>query len=454
MRDFDFLEPASIAEASRMLADLGDDCRADGRRHGPDAGHAPAHADADASGFARRACEALRGIDFDPQRGLRIGALARHADVARSPLVREHYPMLAEHGGTGGQSAGAQPGHDRRQPLLRRPIHRSAGLSDGARRRRWCWRSSRGERVLNMEEFLVDYFVTALEPDELVVEIRVPPLAVRRPGVYTRFLRTAAEHRPLASVALVARRDGALCREARLVVGASTPIPHAAAACRGLSEGRDRHGRSCGRSRRHRRGRHQPDVGLARLGGLPPRHGARGRPPHHRRAVRHSETQWRHRHEQAPYQLHRQRRGAERGGPGAPPAVGLPARRPAPDRHQARLRDRHLRRLLGAGRRRGRQVLPDRWPCRPRPRDHHRRRPGQRRRTASAAGELHAMRRSAMRLLHAGLSDGFVRAAGTTTRTRRRTKCGTASTAICAAAPAIPRSSNPSLNAAEKMRGN
>ena len=27
MRDFDFLQPTSIAEASRMLADLGDDCR-------------------------------------------------------------------------------------------------------------------------------------------------------------------------------------------------------------------------------------------------------------------------------------------------------------------------------------------------------------------------------------------------------------------------------------------
>ena len=37
--------------------------------------------------------------------------------------------------------------------------------------------SARGERVLGIEEFLVDYYVTALEPDEMVVEIRVPPLA-------------------------------------------------------------------------------------------------------------------------------------------------------------------------------------------------------------------------------------------------------------------------------------
>jgi len=85
--------------------------------------------------------------------------------------------------------------------------------------------SSRGERVLTIEEFLVDYYVTALEADEIVTEIRVPPPVPGTDGVYSRFLRTAAEHRPLASVALVARREGLLCREARIAVGASTPIP-------------------------------------------------------------------------------------------------------------------------------------------------------------------------------------------------------------------------------------
>jgi carbon-monoxide dehydrogenase medium subunit len=98
--------------------------------------------------------------------------------------------------------------------------------------------SARGERVLGIEEFLVDYYVTALEPDEMVVVICVPPLAAGTTGVYTRFLRTAAEHRPLASVALVARRDGALCREAKLSVGASTPIPTRLRRAEAFLEGR------------------------------------------------------------------------------------------------------------------------------------------------------------------------------------------------------------------------
>ena len=68
-------------------------------------------------------------------------------------------------------------------------------------------------------------FVTALEPDEILLEIRVPAMAPDAVGRYSRYLRTAAEHRPLVNVALVARRDGAVCHEARLAVGAATPIP-------------------------------------------------------------------------------------------------------------------------------------------------------------------------------------------------------------------------------------
>ena len=85
--------------------------------------------------------------------------------------------------------------------------------------------STRGERVLSMEEFLVDYYTTAMQSDELLLEIRVPLQAPGTQGEYTRFLRTAAEHRPLVSVALVVQREGQICHQARLVVGASTPVP-------------------------------------------------------------------------------------------------------------------------------------------------------------------------------------------------------------------------------------
>ena len=236
MRDFDYLEPASVEEASRMLADLGDDCRAIAGGTALMLGMrqrmlTPTHL------VSLAGIEQLRGIAFDERNGLRVGALARHADVANSALVRAHFPMLASmasrvanpqvrnQGTIGGNLCYADPSTDPPGCLMALDAKVVLG-------------SARGERVLSIEEFLVDYYVTALEPDEMVVEIRVPPLSPESSGVYSRFLRTAAEHRPLASVAFVARRDGALCREARIAVGASTPIPTRLRRAEAFLEGR------------------------------------------------------------------------------------------------------------------------------------------------------------------------------------------------------------------------
>ncbi|WP_399681970.1 FAD binding domain-containing protein [Xenophilus sp.] len=236
MREFDWLEPASVEEASRMLADLGDEVRVIAGGTALMLGMrqrmlAPTHL------ISVARIERLRGIAFDAQQGLRIGALARHADVARSPLVRQHAPVLASmaarvanpqvrnQGTIGGNLCYADPSTDPPGCLMALDAQVVLG-------------SVRGERVLSIEEFLVDYYVTALEPDEIVLEIRVPPLAAGTEGVYSRFLRTAAEHRPLASVALVARREGALCREARIAVGASTPIPTRLRRAEAFLEGR------------------------------------------------------------------------------------------------------------------------------------------------------------------------------------------------------------------------
>jgi len=236
MREFDFLQPRTVPEASRMLADLGDECRvmaggtalllAMRQRMA-----APSHV------VSAMQIEGLRGISFDAREGLRIGALVKHAELARSDLVRRHYPMLAtmaaqvanpqvrNQGTLGGNLCYADPATDPPGCLMAHGAQLVLG-------------SARGERVLSIEEFLVDYYVTALEPDELVVEIRVPAPPSDADGRYTRFLRTAAEHRPLASVSLMTRREGTLCREARLVVGASVPVPRRLARAEEFLSGR------------------------------------------------------------------------------------------------------------------------------------------------------------------------------------------------------------------------
>ncbi|WP_454711911.1 FAD binding domain-containing protein [Cupriavidus nantongensis] len=223
MRDFALLEPATVAEASHMLADLGDSCRVFAGGTALMLGMrqrmlAPAHL------VSLGRLDALRGISFDARDGLRIGALTLHAELARSPLVQAHYPMLASmaarvanpqvrnQGTLGGNLCYADPATD--PPGCLMALGAQVVVSGRG-----------GERVIDIEEFLVDYYVTALAPDEIVTQIRVPAPGAGADGHYARFLRTAAEHRPLASVALAVRREGAFCIEARLAVGASTPVP-------------------------------------------------------------------------------------------------------------------------------------------------------------------------------------------------------------------------------------
>ncbi|TFY97257.1 FAD binding domain-containing protein [Ramlibacter rhizophilus] len=235
MREFDYLEPTSVQEASRMLADLGDEARLMA------GGTAlmlamrqrmlvPTHI------VSAARIEALRGIRWDATEGLRIGALSRHIDIARSELVQRHVPMLADmaarlanpqvrHQGTlGGNLCYGDPSTD--PPGCLMALGAQLVLAN-----------HRGERVLPVEEFLVDFFETALGPDELVLEVRVPPLSEDATGHYTRFRRTAAEHRPLVNVSVLARHEGRLCRQARIVVGASVPVPQRVREAEALLEG-------------------------------------------------------------------------------------------------------------------------------------------------------------------------------------------------------------------------
>jgi len=166
----------------------------------------------------------LDRIDYDERNGLRIGALVRHGELADAPVVIARYPILAamaahvanpqirNMGTLGGNLCYADPTTDPPSCLMALEARvKSVGAE--------------GERVVALDEFFTDYYETALQPDEVVTEIQVPPLEADAVGAYTRFMRTPAEHRPLVGVAAVARRDRGVCVKARIVIGASTPVP-------------------------------------------------------------------------------------------------------------------------------------------------------------------------------------------------------------------------------------
>jgi carbon-monoxide dehydrogenase medium subunit len=130
----------------------------------------------------------LRYIRVDGDE-LAIGALSTHAQVAASDLVRTEAPLVAHsaslvgdpqvrHRGTlGGSLAHADPAAD--LPM--------AALAAGAT---LVVQGPAGRRTVAADDFFIGFFDTALEPGELLVEVRLP----RRPGVgwgYEKFVRRA-----------------------------------------------------------------------------------------------------------------------------------------------------------------------------------------------------------------------------------------------------------------------
>jgi aerobic carbon-monoxide dehydrogenase medium subunit len=222
MRDFEYLVPETIAETSGLLHEHGESCRmiAGGtalllalRQRMI----APSHL------ISLVRIRGLRGITYDDRTGLRFGAMTLHAEIARSALVQQHYPMLADmasrlanpqvrnQGTIGGNICYADPATD--PPSCLMALDASLVLS-----------SARGDRELSIADFLIDYYTTTLAPDEILSEIRVPPPKFDI-GYHARFLRTAAEHRPLVNLAVAMKRDQDIVREVRLVVGATTTVP-------------------------------------------------------------------------------------------------------------------------------------------------------------------------------------------------------------------------------------
>lgn len=169
---------------------------------------------------------------------VRIGALARHAEVASHPLVARHLPLIA-----------------RAMPHVAHPAIRNRGtfggslaLGDPAAELPACavalgaelvLESARGRRTVAAEEFYRGLYETAREPDEVLVEGRfAKPGPQRRAG----FAELARRHGDFAIVGIAAcarvGKGGALA-DLRLVVFGSESHPRLAQQARAAAEGAD-----------------------------------------------------------------------------------------------------------------------------------------------------------------------------------------------------------------------
>jgi aerobic carbon-monoxide dehydrogenase medium subunit len=138
-----------------------------------------------------------------------IGALTRHKDVAAAALLREHCPIVSHtagqvgdpqvrHRGTiGGSLAHAAPASDLPAVIL-------------ALNGELMARGPGGDRAISAREFFTGVFQTALEPNEMLVEIRVPKLGPSTGWSYTKMSRRAQDWATVAVAVVVERSNGSI----------------------------------------------------------------------------------------------------------------------------------------------------------------------------------------------------------------------------------------------------
>jgi len=201
-------------------------------------------------------------IRFDEQLGLRIGALVKLHTLERHPLIIERYPMISQAAAEVGSvqiremaSLGGNLSVDSRcyyynqsyfwrkcKPICIKMGGETCNAIGGGKR---CFAafcgdlapplialgakikllSTKGERILSLSDFYTGDGAKplAIEPDEVLAEVRVPVLSPNKAfGTYLKYRIRRSIDFPLASVAAVLTLDAKeqACQEVKVVIGA------------------------------------------------------------------------------------------------------------------------------------------------------------------------------------------------------------------------------------------
>jgi carbon-monoxide dehydrogenase medium subunit len=206
---FEYAAPSSLDEALLLLAEHGDDAKllAGGQSLIP----------LMKLRFATPAIlvdlNRIPGLDFVEESGdaLRVGALARNNQLVESELLQQRYPAMA----------GAAP-------LISDPLVRNLGTLAGSLAHAdpagdWgsvmlamgaevVARSASGERTIPIDELLQGPFTTALEPTEVLTEVRVPRPPDSAGGTYLKLERKVGDFATVGAAVSLELDDGKIGR--------------------------------------------------------------------------------------------------------------------------------------------------------------------------------------------------------------------------------------------------
>lgn len=230
---FDYHDPHAVDEALALLARHGEDAKvlAGGQSLVPLLNFRLAYPDHLIDlGRVPALCYIRR------ERGrLRIGTMTRQATLERSPVVAEHWPLLTEalsfvahaqirnRGTVGGSVAHADPAAE--LPVAFTALEATFHV-----------RSTNARRDLAAQDFFVTHLTTALEPQELLVEIEVPPMPDNTGWAFTEYARRHGDFALGGAAALITLQNG-VCSRARIALLAASDVPLRALSAENALEG-------------------------------------------------------------------------------------------------------------------------------------------------------------------------------------------------------------------------
>jgi CO/xanthine dehydrogenase FAD-binding subunit len=179
----------------------------------------------------------LRGI-VEEKGGLRIGALATHAELAAHPAIRERFTALADasaivgshatraQGTLGGNLMNASPAMETGGPLM--CLDATVAL-----------RLATGERTVSVADLFSGPGATVVSSDELLVAVDVPPLGSRAGSAYVRLEYRRQMEIAVVGATAVVELDGHTVSAARVAITALAPtirrVPEAEEALAGTA---------------------------------------------------------------------------------------------------------------------------------------------------------------------------------------------------------------------------
>ena len=226
MKNFEYLEPSTIAEACGLLKQYNGQAKVF-------AGGAHLTILMKQGLYQPKALvnikkiAELKGIKFGASEGLSIGALVTHHEVETSALVKEKFPVLCEAekevanirvrnmGTIGGNLASGEPLTDLSQVLISLDAKIEI-VGPG------------GGRTIPVEQLFVDFYQTSLAEDEILTRVVIPPLPSRSGVEYIRFSSSSVVDKPSVGVSVrISLEPGTgLCQIVRIVLGCvgATPL--------------------------------------------------------------------------------------------------------------------------------------------------------------------------------------------------------------------------------------